>query len=167
MDTCLETSYSKKLALPGYSGCQHSTTIKTGVSDPRQIQAEKSRQLPQSRVDFEVQRPGFLQKTKGNSQNGHTNGNRTRFLGSWSCSPKQRRLIVRFVEEHKLDKNQVEALAQDLFGESVRELNKLEASGLIDELISQTCPANCQLSLSLRKPIRKRRTTMELQNDLR
>jgi len=42
------------------------------------------------------------------------------------------------VDEHKLDKNHVENLAQDRFGKGVKTLNKLEASGLIDELLEQT-----------------------------
>ena len=42
------------------------------------------------------------------------------------------------MDESKLDKNEVEKLAQDRFGKSVRALNKLEASGLIEELIERT-----------------------------
>jgi len=35
-------------------------------------------------------------------------------------------------------KAKVEQLAQDRFGKGVKELNKLEASGLIEELLEQT-----------------------------
>jgi hypothetical protein len=39
------------------------------------------------------------------------------------------------VEEHRLDRGEIDDLAQNRFGKGVRQLNKLEASGLIDELI--------------------------------
>ncbi len=52
----------------------------------------------------------------------------------WNCTSKQRQYILRLVEQFGLDKNRVEELAQQQFGKSVRQLNKLEASGLIEEL---------------------------------
>jgi len=54
---------------------------------------------------------------------------------AWKCSDKQRDLILKLVEEHQLDKAGVEALAIERFGKGVRILNKIEASGLIDELL--------------------------------
>jgi len=53
----------------------------------------------------------------------------------WKCSDKQRDLILKLIEEHQLDKHAVEALATERFGKGVRLLNKIEASGLIDELL--------------------------------
>ena len=58
--------------------------------------------------------------------------------GHWSCSDKQRDLILKLVDEHGLDKNEVDSLAHDRFGAGVRMLNKLQASGLITEII-ETC----------------------------
>ena len=55
--------------------------------------------------------------------------------GRWKCSDKQRDLILKLVDEHRLDKQQVEELALERFGKGVRALGKLEASGLIDELL--------------------------------
>jgi hypothetical protein len=54
---------------------------------------------------------------------------------AWKCSDKQRDLILKLVEEHQLDKADVEALSVERFGKGVRILNKIEASGLIDELL--------------------------------
>ena len=54
---------------------------------------------------------------------------------AWKCSDKQRDLILKLVEEHQLDKAGVESLAIERFGKGVRLLNKIEASGLIDELL--------------------------------
>lgn len=129
----LEANYSKKLGLPGYSSHQYSVTIKTEVSDVTQVQAESGRlyELLQACVDHDIQKTGYLPQ-------GASNGNGNGRSENWACSPKQQDLIINIVEELKLDKNQVEALAQDRFGKTVRALNKLEASGLIDELINQT-----------------------------
>ena len=47
-------------------------------------------------------------------------------------------LILKIVDEHKLEKAKVEGLARDRFGKTVKALNKLEASGLIEELLEMT-----------------------------
>jgi len=136
----LECNYSKKLGLPQYSSHQFSITLRTEIADLAAVQAETARlyTLLQQSVDASIQQTGFLPQTNSSRQNGSGNGNGNSRQESWACSPKQQDLIVKIVEENKLDKNQVEALAQDRFGKSVRLLNKLEASGLIDELITQT-----------------------------
>jgi hypothetical protein len=54
---------------------------------------------------------------------------------AWKCSDKQKDLILKLVDEHQLDKADVETLAVERFGKGVRILNKVEASGLIDELL--------------------------------
>jgi hypothetical protein len=63
---------------------------------------------------------------------------------AWKCSDKQKDLILKLVEEHQLDKADVEALAIERFGKGVRVLNKVEASGLIDELLDTYGGANRQ-----------------------
>lgn len=135
----LECNYSKKLGLPQYSSHQFSITLRTEIADLGAVQAESARlyALLQQSVDASIQQTGFLPENNGNGsgQGRAGNGNGSEH---WACSPKQRNLILKIVEEHKLDKNAVEQLAQDRFGKSVRALNKLEASGLIDELITQT-----------------------------
>jgi hypothetical protein len=140
----LEANYSKKLGLPQYSSHQFSITLRTEIAELGAVQTESARlyALLQQSVDASIQQTGFLPQSNGNGQNGSANGNGNNHPESWACSPKQRDLIVKIVEENNLDKNQVEALSQDRFGKSVRGLNKLEASGLIDELLSQTGGAN-------------------------
>ena len=56
-------------------------------------------------------------------------------------------LIRKITDEHKLDKAKVEQLAQDRFGKGVKALNKLEASGLIEELLEQTGQAKPRSAL--------------------
>jgi hypothetical protein len=134
----LEANYSKKLGLPGYSSHQYSVTIKTEVTDPNQVPAESSRlyDMLQSCVDREIQKTGFLPQGN-NDRGGGASGAFANGNGAWSCSPKQRDLILDIVDRNKLDKNEVEKLAQERFGKGVKQLNKLEASGLIDELIEK------------------------------
>ena len=137
----LEANYSKKLGLPGYSSHQYSLTVRKEVSDIAQVEHE-SRQLfatLQSNVDRDIQNTGFLPQNNGNGYRHSGNGNGRRAGEErWNCSEKQQALILKIVDENKLDKVEVEKLAQDRFGKSVKALNKLEASGLIEELLERT-----------------------------
>ena len=136
----LEANYSKKIGLPGYSSHQFSVSLKTELADVTQVQAESSRlyaQLQQS-VDNSIQQIGYLPGTTAPA-NGNGNGLPKPQLetDTWNCSDKQRELILKITDEHQLDKAKVDQLAQDRFGKGVKALNKLEASGLIDELLVQ------------------------------
>lgn len=148
MAITLEANYSKKLGLPGYSSHQYSLTVRTELGDIKQVEAESNRlySLLQGCVDHDIQETGFLpvQGHPGNSHtpNGHPNGHAPVTNGrsngqseTWSCSDKQRSLILKIVEDHHLDKHDIDTLAQDRFRKGVRQLNKMEASGLIDELL--------------------------------
>ncbi len=143
MALILEANYSKKIGLPGYSSHQFSLTLKAEIADPAQIQAESTRlyALLQASVDQSLQQVGWLPEGKPNNGNGNGNGNGhsngNGHAEKWKCSDKQQDLITKIVEENRLDKNQVQKLAMDRFGKGVRELNKLEASGLIDELFEK------------------------------
>ena len=138
--------------MPGYSSHQFAITLRTEIADLTQVQAESARlyKLLQDGVDTSIQEVGFL-PTNGNGGNGQRGGNgngngngnghhqnQPAENGDWNCSGKQRDLILKIVDEHKLEKTKVEGLAQDRFGKTVKALNKLEASGLIEELLEQT-----------------------------
>lgn len=144
----LKCDYSKKLGLPGYSSHQFSISLETEITDVSQVQAESARlyKLLQEGVDSNIQQVGFLPsepaKTNGNGhQNGNGNGHQHSIKpqdDKWACSDKQKELILKITDENKLDKTKVDLLAQDRFGKGVKQLNKLEASGLIEELLEQT-----------------------------
>ena len=141
----LECNYAKKLGLPGYSSHQFAITLRTEIADLNQIQSESARlyKLLQEGVDTSIKETGYL-PTNGNGngqrggQSGNGNGQSQAENGDWNCSGKQKDLILKIVEEHKLEKAKVETLAQDRFGKTVKALNKLEASGLIEELLEMT-----------------------------
>jgi hypothetical protein len=142
----LLATYSKRLGLPGYSSHQFSIEIETELVTTDDVPAEAARiySLLQSNVDEQIQRTGFTPPTgygmedtpASPANNGSTNGStRPAASGAWKCTLKQRELIENLVAEHQLDKNEVDHLARQRFGKGVRDLNKVEASGLIDELI--------------------------------
>jgi hypothetical protein len=136
----LEANYSKKLGLPGYSSHQFSVSLKVEISDVAQVQGESARlyKLLQDGVDNSIKEVGYLPAGNGNGQ---SNGNGRAPMTDrdvWNCSDKQKELIQKIVTEHKLDKARVEDLAHDRFGKGVKALNKLEASGLIEELLEMT-----------------------------
>jgi hypothetical protein len=136
----IEANYSKKLGLPGYSSHQYSLTLRAEIADVSQVSAKSQElySLMQSCVDRELQKTGFLPGEPGKTnENGHQR--RTRPAeDAWKCSPAQKELILKITDENKLDKTKVDQLAQDRFGKGVKQLNKLEASGLIEELLEQT-----------------------------
>jgi len=142
----LVANYAKRLGLPGYSSHQFSVCVETELHDVADIAGESARlyQSLQQSVDEQIQQTGFVPPdgygmegkpaapSNGGNGNGHTNGN-----DDWQCSAKQRELIQKIVRENNLDKAEVENLANELFGHGVKSLNRLAASGLIDELLER------------------------------
>jgi len=152
----LIANYSKRLGLPGYSSHQFSVSVETELVTTDDIPAESERlyHLLQSNVDEQMLATGFvppadygmdppepgkvIPRQTGPSGQAHRGGPQPanwRQGPAWKCSDKQRDLILKVVEEHQLNKDDIEALAVERFGKGVRLLNKIEASGLIDELL--------------------------------
>ncbi len=139
MAIVIEANYSKKLGLPQYSSHQYSITLRTEIADLTQLQGESDRlyKLLQQSVDTSIKEVGFLPGEGGSVPIHQRNSNGNGHNDDWECSEKQKNLILKIVEENKLDKKEIEALAQDRFGKGVTALNKLEASSLIEELLEQ------------------------------
>jgi hypothetical protein len=142
----LIANYSKRLGLPGYSSHQFSIEIETELATTADVVAESARiyELLQTNVDEQIRQTGFVPPTDygmeetlaSPANNNRTNGaQRSAASAAWKCTNKQRELIENLVNEHQLDKNEVDHLARQRFGKGVRQLDKVEASGLIDELI--------------------------------
>jgi len=156
-------NYAKRLGLPGYSSHQFSVSVETELTDSGDIQGEAARiyALLQDAVDREIQETGFVPDGEYGLNNGSNhshpdgtqNGNgKTQYRidrdnGSnghsdrWSCSDKQKELILKLVKENELDQESVEQIARDRFGLWLWQLNKLQASGLISELL-ESCGKN-------------------------
>ena len=158
MAIILNMTYQKKLGLPNYSshGCSASLTIE--ISDVGAAPQEFSTlyQVLQASVDKEIEKVGFMPDAStygmnnGNSapasrhpaSNGNGNGNghrtNTRNGEQWNCTEGQQGLILRVINENNLNKQDIEDQAQQLFGIGVKDLNKMQASQLIEELLERT-----------------------------
>ena len=146
MAVILQMTYMKKLGLPNYSSHSCSVSLTVEISDASQAAQESTKlySLLQSAVDAEIQQVGYMPDamTYGMkpSQNGNGNGNQpapNRNGEAWNCTDGQKGFIQRIVNENQLDKNDVEATAQQLFGLGVKELDKMQASQLIEELLEK------------------------------
>ena len=140
------SNYAKRLGLPGYSSHQFSVSVETELSDLEQVDEEVARQYHslQEAVDREIQTTGFVPGSDyGQNGGGYhnrsvsapVNGGNGQRPDTWNCSDKQKELILKLVADHNLDRNSVEETSVDRFGVGVRQLNKLQASGLISELL--------------------------------
>ena len=137
MAILIELQYGKKLGLPEYSSHNFSVSLKAEVARLEDVPGEVERvyQILQASVDGQIVNSGFV--PVGDVKAPVGNGNNADST-PWKCSDKQRALIVKIVDEGKLDRAEVEQLAVNRFGHGVALLNKLEASGLIDELLGKT-----------------------------
>jgi hypothetical protein len=158
----LSANYSKKLGLPQYSSHSFSASVEVELSDITQVEAEvqKLYALLQHSVDQEIQHSGFLPEANsrpqnnGNGQHQENNGRTYQINGSgrqhssgqhqqakpvgdaWNCTDGQKGFILRIVNENpSITKQVAEDLSQQLFGIGVKQLNKMQASQLIEDLL--------------------------------
>ncbi len=161
----LSANYSKKLGLPQYSSHSFSASVEVELSDLSQVEEEvqKLYQLLQHSVDQEIQQSGFVPEANGSKthQAKVTNG-RTHMQGThrvyhgkvparsmsssnrpqngvngerWNCTEGQRGFILRILSDNSIPKEEAEDLSQQLFGFGVKQLDKMQASQLIEELL--------------------------------
>lgn len=149
----LSANYSKKLGLPHYSSHSFAASVEIELTDISQVEGEvqKLYQLLQNSVDQEIQHPGFVpaandrpqsngqQRPKNNAPQHNSNGQhpQARPVGdAWNCTDGQKGFILRIVNENpSVTKQVVEDLSRQLFGIGVTQLNKMQASQLIEELL--------------------------------
>ena len=127
----LITSYAKRLGLPGYSSHQFLVSVETELQSLDNVRQESARlyESLQKVVDQQIQKTGFV------PPDGY--GMDAEKTGTWSCSKKQRDLIEKIVAENNLDQTEIDQLATGMFGLRLQQLNKLQASGFIDELLDR------------------------------
>src|SRR5436190_19617328 len=127
----LSAAYSKKAGLPGYSSHSFSVSIETELQNLDNVREQSARLYDslQQAVDRQIQKVGFV-PPDGYGMESDKNG-------AWSCSQKQRELIEKIGKENNIDQNALDGLAAEMFGAKAQALNKLQASGLIDELLGR------------------------------
>jgi hypothetical protein len=141
MAVIIEANYSKKVGLPNFSSHQYSVTLRTELSDLSQLEkanAELYSKL-QSAVDSQILSIGVL-PDGSDVKTAHPNRTQQSIpskstASAWKCSDKQRDLILKVIGEHNLDTANIDSLAVQRFGVGLQQLNKVQASGLIVELM--------------------------------
>ena len=143
----LIATYSKRLGLPGYSSHQVSVSCETEITNVSDVAAESARlyETLQQSVDEQIQTTGFVPGSDYGNGNGHvepinrlkahgikTNGNGE----GWHCSDKQRELLLKLISTHNLEEI-AEEMSQEMFSCSPKDLNKLQASGLIQRILEE------------------------------
>ena len=142
-------NYSKRLGLPGYSSHQFSVSVEAELANTDNVTNEASRlyKTLQSAVDREIQSTGFVPGGEygavESSPSPHTATQRASVNDSnhnkpWKASDKQRDLVFKIVDNSDIEIEVVEAISDEMFGHGdLAELNKIQMSGLIDELLSR------------------------------
>ena len=156
MAILIELQYGKKLGLPEFSSHNFSVSLKAEVACLEDVPGEVERvyQILQASVDGQIVNAGFVpgQEASAPAPKNDTNDDSR----PWKCSDKQRALILKIVGENKLDRVEVEQLAVTRFGVGLAQLNKLQASGLIDELLGKTGRSSAKKTGTFR-PFEQRR----------
>ncbi len=143
----LVATYSKRLGLPGFSSHQFSVSVETEIINVEDVAAESTHlyETLQRSVDEQIQQTGFVPDTDyGSNGNGPQPVNRIKTNGikpngngeGWHCSDKQRGLILKLIADHDLEEV-AEEMSQEMFGVSPKDLNKLQASGLIQRILEE------------------------------
>ena len=160
----LIANYSKRLGLPGYSSHQFEVSIETEISNTSELSVETERLYGtlQAAVDAQIQQVGFVPDEHYGIQAAQTPvpgafGSQTTSTSSvrqtppvgasggpieptpaWKCSEKQKALIMELAVKVGLDDSALNELASRRFNKSIAILNRMEASGLIDELMNRS-----------------------------
>lgn len=156
----LIANYSKRLGLPGYSSHQFEVSIETEISNTSELPFETERLYGslQAAVDAQIQQVGFVpdeyygtkatQKPVPGDSCSASSVRQTppasvpessvETVPTWKCSEKQQSLILELAGKSGLDDSALNELATRRFNKSVAMLNRMEASGLIDELMNRS-----------------------------
>ena len=140
MAILLEFSYGKKLGLPGYSSHNFGVSMKAEVNDPEAIpeEAERVYSILQESVDSQIVNPGFVPSGNGKAVQVQPNGNIAKTNpADWSCTIRQRALILSILERNDLDPEVAEDLADVLCGKPMSDLNKGQVSAVISEILDR------------------------------
>ncbi len=153
----LIANYSKRLGLPGYSSHQFEVSVETEIGNTSELDfaAERLYSSLQSAVDAQIKQVGFVPDASygsggvsgtplpamrhvsrlpappsSNPQTSHSQEE-----PAWNCSEKQRQVILSLARKNGLNDSALHDLAVLCFSKGVSQLNKLEASTLIKELM--------------------------------
>lgn len=134
-------SVGKKVGQPNYGSKSFNLSCTKEVTDLSNLEAEsvKLYQLLEQIVEVQIEKderdeatehvaPINRIKVNGIKNNGNGDG--------WHCSDKQRGLILKLIADHDLE-DVAEEMSQEMFNSSVKDLNKLQASSLIQRILEE------------------------------
>ncbi len=124
-------------------------SVETELANTHNVTSEATRlyKTLQTAVDREMQSTGFVPSGKygavaqapalqATPVRTHVNG--SGHSKPWKASDKQRELVLKLVENSGIELEVVETISEETFGHGdLPELNKIQMSGLIDELLSR------------------------------
>lgn len=168
----LIANYSKRLGLPGYSSHQFEVSIETEISNTSELPLEAERLYGslQAAVDAQIQQVGFVPDEHYGAQPAQTPvpvafcsqtasassvrqtppvgtpGSSIEAAPAWKCSEKQQSLILELAGKAGLDDSALNELASRRFNKVIAMLNRMEASGLIDELMNRSGSSSKRLA---------------------
>ena len=160
----LIANYSKRLGLPGYSSHQFEVSIETEITHTSELAAETERLYGslQSAVDAQIQQVGFVPDEHYGTQatqrpvprasasltTSESSVRQTPPAGApessiatdpaWQCAEMQQALILELAGMGGLDDSALNELASRRFNKVVAMLDRMEASGLIAELMNRS-----------------------------
>jgi hypothetical protein len=136
-------SVGKKVGQPNYGSKSFNLSCTKEITDLGTLEAEsiKLHRLLEQIVEAQIDKderdeitehvaPVNRIHSNGTESNNHNDD-------QWNCSPKQASLITTLLKDHGLE-NEAEQLSQQLWKLPVRSLNKMQASGLIENLLTIT-----------------------------
>ena len=139
MAILLEFKYDKRLGLPGYSSHDFGVSMRTEVNNVDQIQEESERayRLLQQSVDAQLSNPGFVPSENGKEPESKGNQTNETDPQKWNCTERQRGLILKILSQNDLPESAVEQVAQDLHGQPMATLGKMQVSTVISEVLDR------------------------------
>ncbi len=150
MAVIIKCAVGKTIGLPGYSSYRFDISANAEVANMEDIPAEAQRayETLMASVDQEMSKnAGWLPESgnqptqntsfqRGGVSNSRGTQNQASPSAVWSCSDKQQSLIQKLMDEHNIPFAELDELAHNRFNCGLKQLNKMSASGLIDELFS-------------------------------
>jgi len=140
MALTITATVSKKVGKPNYGSEGFTLTVQSEVSNMDQVREESHRL-------YLLLNESVTQELEGSSDTPSKNGEWPKLVPAaaatptsrvWRASDKQRDLILKIIDENEVDRGDVESLSLEMFSNSnLQELNRLQASGLIDALLQR------------------------------
>ncbi len=139
MALTITATVSKKVGKPNYGSEGFTLTVQSEVSNMDQVREESHRL-------YLLLNESVTQELEGSSDTPSKNGEWPKLVPAaatptsrvWRASDKQRDLILKIIDENGVDRGDVESLSLEMFSNSnLQELNRLQASGLLDQLLQR------------------------------